>query len=324
MSMRPEFRCNFHGMALCVSGEEAACSALAKRFRQLPSASGCSTELQFHYDAITFPKRHRLRRPPFAGRPFYQPEQGEATYFPERDLCYIDYEDRVRVLCHASEGKCCISSSRQDGEDLWLETQPLFTIPLMEMLKRRGLFALHAAAFAKNGKCLLVPGSSGSGKSTLTVALLRAGLDFLSDDMVVLRRNGVLEILAIPEDIHITKQTASFFPELKRAIDKYPQRSSGKLQVDATELYSAMIAWDAIPKAIVLPTVSHIEESILIPVDQQEIFSGLIKSVLLTEPISTRAELKALSELSSSVPGYRLYAGRDFDHTATSLLELLV
>jgi hypothetical protein len=91
-----------------------------------------------------------------------------------------------------------------------------------------------------------------------------------------------------------------------------------------TELYSAAIAWEAIPKAIVLPTVSHIEESILVPVDQQEIFSVLIKSVLLTEPISTRAELKALAELSSSVPGYRLYAGRDFDHTATSLLELLV
>jgi hypothetical protein len=57
--------------------------------------------------------------------------------------------------------------------------------------------AVHAAAVAKNGRVLLLPGASGSGKTTLAAALIARGFSFLGDDTVVLER-GDLRVRPIP------------------------------------------------------------------------------------------------------------------------------
>ena len=55
---------------------------------------------------------------------------------------------------------------------------------------------LHAGAVVLNGRTILISGQSGAGKSTLTVALINAGGQYLSDEAVVLDRDGkVVEAL---------------------------------------------------------------------------------------------------------------------------------
>ena len=56
---------------------------------------------------------------------------------------------------------------------LWAATRPLLTLTLAELLKRQGLYFLHAAGVTRAGGAVLLPGTSGSGKSTLAVALAR-------------------------------------------------------------------------------------------------------------------------------------------------------
>lgn len=62
---------------------------------------------------------------------------------------------------------------------------------LVELALRasRDLFALHAAAVGRDGRCLLLPGESGCGKSTLAAALAAEGFALLGDDTVVLARD---------------------------------------------------------------------------------------------------------------------------------------
>jgi hypothetical protein len=57
--------------------------------------------------------------------------------------------------------------------------------------------AVHAAAVAKGGRVLLLPGDSGSGKTTLAAALIVRGFSFLGDDTVVLEQ-GDLRVRPIP------------------------------------------------------------------------------------------------------------------------------
>lgn len=59
------------------------------------------------------------------------------------------------------------------------------------------LLDIHAGVVAGEAGCVLLPAPPGSGKSTLTAALVRAGLDFLSDEVALLA-DGTLEAIPFP------------------------------------------------------------------------------------------------------------------------------
>src|SRR5207244_1150026 len=89
---------------------------------------------------------------------------------------------------------------------------------LTELLKRRGMYTIHATALERNGRGVLIPGDSGRGKTTCFLSLLRAGYRCLSDDHPLLRQDGShLELLSFPVKIDVTEKTIGFFPELQQA-----------------------------------------------------------------------------------------------------------
>lgn len=91
----------------------------------------------------------------------------------------------------------------------------LFTQPVSPWLKQRGLFFLHAACVAHRGRGVLLVGHPRSGKTTLSLAAVRAGFQFLSDEQPLLReRDGSLEILAFPRRIRLPRAMARRLPEL--------------------------------------------------------------------------------------------------------------
>lgn len=52
------------------------------------------------------------------------------------------------------------------------------------------LLNLHAGVVGDETGCILLPAASGSGKSVLTLALMRAGLDYFSDEVALIRRGS--------------------------------------------------------------------------------------------------------------------------------------
>ena len=58
------------------------------------------------------------------------------------------------------------------------------------VLYQRGAFLLHASAVVHDGRAYVFCGSSGAGKSTLSAALVRAGCEFLSDDLCSIRHSA--------------------------------------------------------------------------------------------------------------------------------------
>ena len=62
-----------------------------------------------------------------------------------------------------------------------------FHYALTELLKRNGLFTVHATALELHGHGVLIPGYSGQGKTTTFLSLLRSGFRYLSDDYPLLR-----------------------------------------------------------------------------------------------------------------------------------------
>jgi hypothetical protein len=314
----------FHGLNLKVSSSAAIATCLDARFQMLPSNGECAETIFFDFESVSSAKGHSFGKPPGRGKPFYQLEGGDASYYEDEDQLYLCYDDRVRVLCNPGSGSACFSVLEPEIDNLWLASHLLFTICMVEILKRRGLYSLHAGGFSANGKCLLIPGTSGAGKSTLTVASLRANFDYMSDDMVFLTsRPDGFRVLAFPEEVDVSDQTAAFFPELSFLLRSPKRCGWRKRQIHPIQVYGAKVAPEARPAAVVIPRIAGAETSVVTRIDPDEALLEMVSNVLLTETSSCRAHLDALSELVTSTPCYRLETGRDFDRLSVRFRELL-
>ena len=85
----------------------------------------------------------------------------------------------------------------------------------MQWRLQQGYILCHAGAVALDGKGLAMCGTSGAGKSTTSLALVRSGLDFVSNDRVLLKRtNGVVELQGIPKHPRVNPGTLVHNPML--------------------------------------------------------------------------------------------------------------
>jgi hypothetical protein len=302
---------DFHGLVLKVTSEDAAVgAAVRERLRRFPRASSRAPDLRFEYRG----GGHGIDRPAGSGRPVYESPRGEMLHFAADDILYIDAGEGVRMICEPGIGRARVSVGRRRPTNLWLLSRPMFTLPLLELAKRRGRYGLHAAALAVDGNGILLAGGSGSGKSTLATALIRGGWDFLGDDLVFLcpDDDGV-RALAFPDDLDLTDATARFFPELggllRRGVgDGWPKR-----QLPVDDVAGIRTVFECRPRALVCPRVGTSASSRLRAIAPAEALLELAPSVLLTDPSSSQAHLDALGRLVSQCRCLRLETGRDFD-----------
>ena len=201
---------DFHGVAIDVdSDEEAVAEAIGGRLRHFRAIPSGNPDWRFELRVAT--AAHVVEPPQGMSRPVYDPAVGEVLYFPDDDVLWIDVEDRIKV--HSARTRTRVSVRASALGELWLLSRPLFTIPLVEALKRHGLFNLHASAAALEGRVLLLPGTTGAGKSTLAVALARAGWEFLADDMVFLADDGDrLRVYGFSDEVDLSPESAAWFP----------------------------------------------------------------------------------------------------------------
>jgi hypothetical protein len=326
-----------HGLRLAVDGWEGAAAAVHDRLARLPRLPRMTDvatppfDLCFTFESTADPaefERCAPRRPPRA-RPVYDPPQGEVLWDREADLLYLELGPRLRALCEPVAGAVRLAALDPGPEEAWLLSHPLFTLPLAELAKRRGLYPLHAAGLCRDGRALVLPGTSGAGKSTLAVALARAGLEFLGDDTLFLApggsEGGNLRLLAFPDEIDLTERSLEFFPDL--AAHLAPARPAGwrKRQLAAEHLApgnpdrSGGVTWECAPGLLVFPRVSGRRESALAPLGRDAALLELAGNVLLTEPRSSQGHLDALAALVAASDCYRLETGSDLDAAARLL-----
>src|SRR5919106_6418542 len=207
-----------HGLHLAVSGWGEAVDALHARLACLPAVEGETGTPDLELEFVTGLEPEGAAG---AGRPVYDPPEGTVLYEDAADRLVLELGPRLRAVCEPGQGRArlaCIGIDPDDdvlGGDLWTLSHPLATLPLVELLKRQGLYSVHAGGLCRGGRGLVLPGTSGAGKSTLTIALVRAGFGFLGDDTLFLvHRPEGLRLLAFPDEVDLTEQTVEFFPEL--------------------------------------------------------------------------------------------------------------
>jgi hypothetical protein len=313
-----------HGINIQVCCSSAMAQCLDARFRFFPATGNSLEKIYLDFQVASPAGEHAVERPQGNSRPFYEMPKGEASYFAEADELYISFGEGVRALYQPRSSRVVVSAVESDPRNVFMASHLILTIILVEMLRRRDSYSLHAAAFSKNGRAILIPGTSGIGKSTLSVALLRAKFDYLTDDMVFLAQSAEgLMARGLAEDIDVSEQTIRFFPELDFLIRSPKTDGFTKRQLRAEEVYGTRTVMEARPAVIVLPHISGKLESGITQIDGDEAFREIVPNVLLTEQGVSQRHLAILAELVKQADCYRLETGQDFDRIPVLLRQLL-
>jgi hypothetical protein len=329
VQMTEEHRANhycFHGMGIKVScNDVAVADAIHSRFRHFASDEPTTSDLSFEYFSVSNGNDHWVEKPPGRARTVHESLLGEVLYFEARDELYISHQENINVLCHPAEGRVQVSVLGPVSDSIWLLSHPMFTLPFFELMKRKGRYGLHAASLSANGKGLLFTGDSGSGKTTLTINLLRAGFDYLGDDMVFLSSgdNG-LRMLAFPDEIDVTDETALLFPELEHLVQLPKKPGWHKQQVWVEDIYHVDFVPECRPAVLIFPRITQTEKSVLRPLSRDEALLGLVSNLLMTEISSSQAHFDNLAQLVGETECLRLETGRDLGAIPSLLRQLVM
>ena len=309
------------GVQIEVNATEEVAALIGSRLRFLRSTAAKPASVVF--DIRAGGDDNFAASPDGPGRPVYDAPPGQLMYFEAPDQLFIDYPGYFRMLCSPATG-LVQSAVLSDGPGDVLAAYPFFTIPLMEVMKRRGRFPLHAGYVAREGRGVLLVGMSGSGKSTLTAALVRDGWDFLSDDTVfVVRQAGATWVWGFSDEIDCSDDTAGMFPELGHLVGVPTLTGRDKHPVDVQRAFGVLPVLACRPHALVLPTISGERRSVLRAVSAGYALQEIAPNVLLTQPTATQAHLDVLAELVREIPCYSLATGTDLSFASRCLQEIL-
>lgn len=144
---------------------------------------------------------------------------------PETATIFRFEPDRQYLAWHAVGAFLISDFSRIDiepapGVDDALLAFPLLGPVMALLLHQRGLLVLHASAIAVAGRGAIFMGDKGAGKSTTASALIRAGHDLLTDDVVALDLANPATPMIVPG-----------FPQIKLAADAAAAISLGQAEV---------------------------------------------------------------------------------------------
>ena len=317
----PAVRYDLHGITLlCESPDLEITRHWEQSFSSL-RPSTLSADIAF--------RLHRVHNLPVA--PAAEP------LFMQGDLLAVARISPASVAIHFprfGQLRVDLAAATVTGEllDAALETygvlEDVVAMGLTALLRRRGMFLIHAFAAAYDGRAVLLVGDIGSGKTTSGISLLRAGWRLISNDSPLLARVNPVEALAYPGLLSAYPDTLRRFPELAPMADNAPPQNRGngrrKMTFAAESIYPNPWIATAPVGAIVFPHVAHRPTHEVQRLGEAEALRRLLPNAIDrwdTEYIPQHLQL--LRALAASAPAYQLALGEDTDRLPTLLASLV-
>jgi hypothetical protein len=187
----------------------------------------------------------------------------------------------------------------------------------MAVLSNPAHTVLHAAAAATPAGAVLLPAIGNAGKSTVVTGLVRAGLDYLSDEAVAYLPDGRLR--PFPKAISLDRGSWPLFPQLA-PVDDPADLHGLRWQIPPDRVRSGSIAGPAVPRWIVTPAYQPGATAHLEPLASEDAFTILLEQSFHVG--ASGRSLEDLARLVERVPCRRLVSG-DVDGAVAAVLDLV-
>jgi hypothetical protein len=227
-------------------------------------------------------------------------EEASASDVPH---CYTFTSRALGILDVARDGELVRAGLRYSDAIDWLVWD--VNRGAAETSEQHLLF--HAGGLESAGRGVLVPGPSGSGKSTLTAGLTRAGLEYLSDELVAFEL-ATGRLLPYPKPITLKAGSFAALPELAPLADdpygsgRSPER---EWQVPVGAGTAQRVGTPCEAAFVVVPRYDPGEVTTLAPLTETEAFFTLALNAVNLIPHRT-AGTEALGQLAAHCECFRL------------------
>lgn len=174
--------------------------------------AGCSITIlnERDYRRVRALQKNRRRFEAFPNAATTFGEIGRRGVYEIKACCLIILDDKTN--------DCACLLLRRSSDRKLLQLDYVLHVLLIEWLRSRGLYFIHAAAVCRGDRAYLFVGPSGAGKTTAALLGIRRGLSFLGDDRLILKARGDgVAAYAVVENMKVRLDTARQFAELRRS-----------------------------------------------------------------------------------------------------------
>ena len=241
------------------------------------------------------------------------------------ETLYLHFNDTV-VRLEPQQGLACgtLAAEKTALRDALLFC--LFFYSAVILLYYRGLRTMHAACLTQGDAGCLFVGESDSGKSTLAMRLVESGWHYLSDDSVLLSREGEgIRAYPLRRDFCLDPEAEAVFPQV--AAYWQPHLADVQKQRLAIEsLYPAQAAARCMVRTLVFPQIVAEAESRLVPLAPTKALLGLLHhsgALAVLDAPTAAAHLEDLKLLTAQAQSYTLLAGCDLRDDPVAAAKLL-
>ena len=265
---------------------------------------------------IRFYGSHRLQdKPQIPAQAQLVLENYGVRFYRQNHLVFAQWETSQLVVDTALDVVYAYLPLAQWGSLTRLSVSHLVMVMhgLLMLVRKRGLFPMHAAAVSNGETGFLLPAPGGQGKTTITLGLIEAGWRYLSDDSVLLvQQEDEVGMRPLRRTFAFTENALQ---RVKEAVS-LPQVKHEKWHVDIRKAFPAQAVERAIPRVLVLPEISDTTQSTLVPISKLEALHQVLEqSALISLPSSlAQRHMQCISQLLRQCQCYRLEAGQDIYH----------
>ncbi|MCF6342538.1 MAG: glycosyltransferase [Bacteroidales bacterium] len=239
---------------------------------------------------------------------------------------------RIKTAFHWSEYSVNVMDMLSNTGVYWVKNPKAFpywvySSPFRSMIQwwmeKNDCQLLHAAAIGTDHGAVLVSGKGGAGKSTSAVSSLKAGLFYLADDYVIVKKGVEPKVYSLYSTAKLNTEDMPKFPAFQKFAAKTIKKDQEKAVLFLYPELNKQLKREMPLKAILTPVVVGQKKSELRPTSFWPVQRALSFTTMSQLPGAGSHTHKYISELTRQLPCYSLRLGKDLDEIPKVISNLL-
>ncbi|HRZ43233.1 MAG TPA: glycosyltransferase [Bacteroidales bacterium] len=261
------------------------------------------------------------------------PPPCDRASFTERGDFWGFNSKRIRMAFHYSDFSLNMMDLETRTGFFWVKDAGflppwVFAAPFRSLfqwwMELNGGQLLHAAAVGTPEGAVLISGKGGVGKSTTALSCLAAGMLYMGDDYLIVRKDPYPQVFTLYNTAKILPADTHRFPELKKSISEAEADDTfDKKVLYLYPEYRNQLCRSLPLKAIMKPEICREASSMLSEIPYTSILGAISFTTMTQLPYAGEYTRKMISELIARLPCFSLSLGKDLPSTPSLLKSYL-